>query len=86
MIPCQIGPSEKPTVRRSIWQAEATSGSRRSIFPRSVQINIGDSLIFDDLVAASVVDRLKFEIPGEFGTAYGKLLRNDRQYREELTV
>lgn len=35
-----------------------------------LQINIGGSLIFDDLVAASVVDRLKFEIPREFGKAH----------------
>jgi SpoVK/Ycf46/Vps4 family AAA+-type ATPase len=51
-----------------------------------VQINIGDSLIFDDLVAASIVDRLKFEIPREFGKAHSKLRRDDRQYRKELAT
>jgi hypothetical protein len=42
-----------------------------------VEINIGDSLIFDDLVTASIVDRLKFEIPREFGKAHDKLRRDD---------
>ncbi len=49
-----------------------------------VQINIGDSLIFDDLVAASIVDRLKFEIPREFGKSHSKLRRDDREYRGKL--
>jgi hypothetical protein len=46
-----------------------------------VQINIGDSLVFDDLVAASIVERLKFEIPREFGKAHSKLRRDDREHR-----
>lgn len=50
------------------------------------QINIGDSLIFDDLVAASVIERLKFEIPRAFGKAHSKLRRDDCQYRKNVAT
>ena len=49
-----------------------------------VNLNIGHSMIFDDLVVMNVVERLKFEIPREFVKAHRKLLRDDRAYRKEL--
>jgi hypothetical protein len=41
-------------------------------------------LIFDDLVAASIVGQLKFEIHLEFGKSHSKLRRDDREYRRKL--
>ena len=42
---------------------------------------IGDSMILDDLVTASVIARLEAEIPQEFWKAEKKLQRDDRKYR-----
>jgi hypothetical protein len=46
------------------------------------RLTLGDSPILDDIVAAKIIVRLEFEIPGEFAKADRKLRRDDRRHRE----